>query len=448
VRHDDLQGLREAKYEWLRTHDVLNTKWNDIEPASPSYFFIPRDTTHQIEYETFWKITDAMPVNSTGVLTARDHFSIDFESDPLKKRVTKFLDSAISDSDIKDELKLSENYAWRVSNARRELIKTRNWEGQIREILYRPFDIRKIIYNPAVVWRVRSEVMQHMLNSENLALITSRMTKGEDFKHAQVSDKLVEVICMSPKTSNNGFVFPLYLYPTAKTSLFEDSLNSAPDGRCPNIDPEFIAVFSRITGAIWVFDGQGNVAAASSEGEGEKKAEGIEITFGPEDIFYYAYAVFYSPGYRSRYAQFLKTDFPRLPITSQRPLFAKLITLGKSLVELHLMRRHAPSVCSYPIAGDNKVEKVSFEADSPNAEFGKVSINTTQYFANVPRAVWTYQIGGYQVAHKWLKDRKGRLLTFAELQHYSQVLAALASTTTLQTEIDAVIDAAGGWPIL
>ena len=157
--------------------------------------------------------------------------------------------------------------------------------------------------------------------------------------------------------------------------------------------------------------------------------------------------MFCSPGYRTCYAQFLKTDFPRLSITSQRPLFAQLIQLGKSLVELHLMRRMAPSVCSCPVAGDNKVEKVSFEPDGPDLDVGKVSINVTQYFANVPSAVWAYQIGGYQVAHKRLKDRKGRLLTFAELQHYSQVIAALASTMTLQADIDASIDAAGSWPM-
>ena len=222
----------------------------------------------------------------------------------------------------------------------------------------------------------RGGVMANMLTGNNLGLITSRMTKGEDFQHAQVSDKLVEVICMSPKTSNNGFVFPLYLYPTAKNSLFDDAPSTAPGGRRPNIAPEFIADCARITGATWLTDGQGNVVAGSPHptplpaGEGTRHSslpagEGAKVTFGPEDIFYYAYAVFYSPGYRARYAQFLKTDFPRLPVTRQLPLFAQLIALGKLLVDLHLMKTKAPSVCSYPVAGDNKVEKVSFEANSP-----------------------------------------------------------------------------------
>jgi len=74
----------------------------------------------------------------------------------------------------------------------------------------------------------------------------------------------------------------------------------------------------------------------------------------------------------------------------------------------------------------------------------RIYVNAEQYFQSVPEAVWNYHIGGYQVAHKWLKDRKGRLLTFDELQHYRRVIAALAETLALQTQIDAAIPR---WPI-
>jgi hypothetical protein len=148
------------------------------------------------------------------------------------------------------------------------------------------------------------------------------------------------------------------------------------------------------------------------------------------------------------YETFLAAYDPRMPLTGQRALFAQLARLGQALVALHLMKDKAPAVCSYPVAGDNRVDKVSFEAASPTAQTGQVFINATQHFAGVPRTVWNYQIGGYQVAHKWLKDRKGRWLTFADLQHYSQIIAALARTIVLQAEIDGAIDAAGGWPLV
>ncbi|MEK6708929.1 MAG: type ISP restriction/modification enzyme, partial [Pseudomonadota bacterium] len=133
----------------------------------------------------------------------------------------------------------------------------------------------------------------------------------------------------------------------------------------------------------------------------------------------------------------LKRDFPRIPLTSDHALFKRLVELGQQLIELHLMRRHAAAICRYPVAGSNRMDKVEFRE-------GRVYINAEQYFDGVPQAVWDYHIGGYQVAAKWLKDRKGRLLSFDDLQHYQRVIAALAKTICLQAQIDAAIPA---WPM-
>ncbi len=168
-------------------------------------------------------------------------------------------------------------------------------------------------------------------------------------------------------------------------------------------------------------------------------------------MFAYLYAVLYAPGYRRRYAEFLKRDFPRVPLTADRALFQKLVGLGQQLVELHLLREHAPAICRYPIAGSNRMDKVEYRPSLPSPAGGRgaggegrVYINAEQYFDGVPQAVWDYHIGGYQVAAKWLKDRKGRLLSFDDLQHYQRVIAALARTIELQAEIDAAIP---GWPL-
>ena len=437
VRHADLQGRRAAKYEWLWAHDVLSTKWTKLKPQSPQYLAVPRDTTLLSEYEQSWKITDAMPVNSVGIVTARDKLTIHWTAEDAWRTVKDF--AALPVDEARDKFDLGDDSQdWTVKLAQDDLKASGLRRDKLTAVLYRPFDVRHTYYTgkpSGFHCRPRGAVMSNMLAGPNFGLITSRMTKGENFQHTQVSDTLVEVICMSPKTSNNGFVFPLYLYPTAKTSLFAEAPSTGPGGRRANFAPDFIAACETSTGATWCFDGQGKLGNAKNP------------TFGPEDVFYYAYAVFYSPGYRARYAQFLKTDFPRLPLTGQRALFAQLVKLGQELCSLHLMRSAAPGICSYPVAGDNRVDKVRFEAQSPTAETGQVFINATQHFAGVPRAVWNYHIGGYQVAHKWLKDRKTRLLTFADLQHYSHVLAALARTIALQSEIDAAIEASGGWPL-
>jgi predicted helicase len=129
------------------------------------------------------------------------------------------------------------------------------------------------------------------------------------------------------------YVFPLYLYTTPEQTagtLFAQSETS----RRPNLAPEFIAEFSQKLGLSFLPDGQGD----------------LKTSFGPEDVFYYAYAVFHSSTYRSRYAEFLKIDFPRLPLTSNKALFARLVPLGKELVELHLLKSAAVEnfITSYP----------------------------------------------------------------------------------------------------
>ena len=151
----------------------------------------------------------------------------------------------------------------------------------------------------------------------------------------------------------------------------------------------------------------------------------------PEEIFYYIYAVLYSNIYRTKYAEFLKMDFPRIPFTKNHKLFKGMGEYGKKLVDLHLLRSKEidPPIAKFEGKGDNKVEKVTFKE-------GKVSINKEQYFEGIAEEIWKYQIGGYQVCDKWLKDRKGRMLSLDDIKHYCKVVTAIKSTIEIQKEID------------
>ena len=251
-----------------------------------------------------------------------------------------------------------------------------------------------------------------------MALITSRLTKGETYQHTLVSRTISEVILLSPKTSNNAFVFPLYLYLAKGEMQFEK-------GRRPNLNPDFIKTFSEKLGLEFIEDGKGD----------------LEETFGPEDIFNYTYAVFHSPTYRTRYTEFLKTDFPRLPLTANKELFRALVVKGAELVALHLMESAMlkDAVIKYPVTGPNVVDIVRY--DEANQ---RVYINKSQYFEVVPSEVWDFHIGGYQVCQKWLKDRKGRTLNYDELTHYQRIVVALKETIRLMQEVDSLIP---GWPI-
>lgn len=217
-------------------------------------------------------------------------------------------------------------------------------------------------------------------------------------------------------------VFPLYLYDPI---LFGEDEQAT---RRPNLSPEFIADMERRLGLKFIPDGTGD----------------LQATFGPEDVFHYIYAVLHSPTYRKRYAEFLKMDFPRVPLTSDLLLFRALCGLGSELVGLHTMEDHGPEFTRFDIDGDCVVDKVRYTEPGQGSPEGRVWINDSQYFEGVPPQVWEFHIGGYQVCEKWLKDRKGRTLSYDDLTHYQHVVSALSETIRLMAEIDKVIP---GWPL-
>jgi hypothetical protein len=110
------------------------------------------------------------------------------------------------------------------------------------------------------------------------------------------------------------------------------------------------------------------------------------------------------------------------------------------------MAKQATRITSFPIAGDSTVDKVRYEEPSEDHK-GRVWINKTQYFDGVPSEVWEFHVGGYQVSDKWLKDRKGRQLTYDDLTHYQNVIAALKRTMELMCSIDEAINECGCWPL-
>jgi hypothetical protein len=403
VRHADLFGEREGKYRWLAECDLKSTTWRTLQPQAPFYLFVPQDETLRVEFEQGWKITDIMPVNSVGIVTARDALTIHWNRDDAWQTVKDF--AALPPEEAREKYALGKDAQdWKVPLAQADLRASGPDKANLAPILYRPFDVRHTYYTgkpSGFLCRPRNDVMRHMLAGENLALISARSNKSDTPDHFFCSRFISEA--KTGEATTQSALFPLYLYP--KSDLFEKGNDSC----TPNLSPAFLAALIDQLGAAPT----------------------------PVDCFHYAYAVFHSPTYRSRYAEFLKIDFPRLPLTSDARLFRSLCALGQQLVGLHLMETAAPAICRYPIAGDNKVETVRY-AD------GRVYINAVQYFEGVPDTVWDFHIGGYQVAHKWLKDRKGRQLSYDDLTHYQQVMAALAETLRLQAAIDQAITQ---WPI-
>jgi predicted helicase len=418
VYHADLYGTRTDKYAALADSDLTRTTWQKLKPQAPFYLFVPQDEALRAEYEQGWKITEAMLVNVLGFQTHRDDFAIDFDRERLHQRITALRNNGLNDAEFAQRYNVQDNRDWKLSLARRKIRADTHWEEKIIQCAYRPFDMRWTYFDEVAMDYPRRELKEHVLGKENLCLNLVRQTRAEHWQHAVMTNKPAPAIFVEIKDGST--VFPLYFY---KADLLDESASSQ---RHPNLAPAFIADFSARLQLDFVADGCGDLCQ----------------TFGPEDVFHYAYALFHSPNYRSRYADFLKIDFPRLPLTGDVALFRTLCVLGQELVGLHLMESFPAPETRYPVVGDNTVDTVRY-SEPANGAPGRVWINATQYFDNVPPEVWNTHIGGYQVCQKWLKDRKGRQLSYPDLKHYPSIVAALARTLALQTAIDLAI---GEWP--
>jgi predicted helicase len=443
VYHAHLWGERGIKYKNLIANDLSTTQWNTLAPQSPFYLFVPQNIGLREEYERDWKLTEIMPVNALGFQSHRDHFAISFDESSLRARLSDLRDSELPDDQVHEKYEIRDNRDWKLSAARKRLRSDKEWKRSIIRISYRPFDYRFCYFSTVTMDYPRREMLDHVAFKDNLCLNTVRQTRMESWQHAVVSNAPAPAVYVELKDGSS--LFPLYLYPIAKESLFDDDEpTETPSGRRPNLAAEFVSDIEARIGLEYVADGKGDLVK----------------TFGPEDVFGYIYAVFHSPTYRSRYGDFLRLDFPRVPLTSNEKLFRKLSSLGDELVTLHLMQMTPSIITRYPVTGDNTVKKVTysppssiedkglfFEADGEKRE-GRIWINSEQYFEGVPPEVWAFHVGGYQVCQKWLKDRKGRKLTYDDLTHYQHIISALAKTISLMTQIDGVIETHNGWPII
>lgn len=451
VRHGDLFGLREVydttkdgqkrlidgKYHWLWGHNTANTYWKTLKPQPPYYLFVPQDVRMKQEYQQGMKITEIMPTNSVGIVTARDRLTIHWTAEDCFKTVKKFI--SLDREDARDHFDLGKDVRdWKVELAQEDIRKSGPRRELIRKILYRPFDTRHTYYTGQTrgfICMPRPEVMQHMLGGENTALLFMRQVAlNEPYSHFLVTQGLIDNRAFY---SNKGImaIAPLYLYPNGHSRsngdwLEQQAAKAKNGGRRPNLAPEFIAALSEDLKLAFVPEGLGD----------------LKTSVGPEAVLGYIYAILYSPAYRERYADFLRIDFPRVPLTPDKRLFFRMVTLGRRLMDLHLLREGLALTSSFPVEGDNRVVKPRYE-EPKGREAGKIWINDTQYFDGVRPEVWSYLIGGYQVCPKWLKDRKGRTLDFDDIRHYRAVLAAIRETIRLQADIDAAIGKHGGWPL-
>lgn len=376
VYFSEIWGSRSVKFDSLDA----GIEYRKLDLDRKSYAFSPRENTHQKAYSAGVSVADLFIVHATGVVTKNDKLATAFETSELASVLSDF--DGLSEEEIREKYEVkADTRDWVLKRAIDDVRDHRD-QSCIIDYAYRPFDTRKLYFSgvqKGMVAYSQMKVMAHMCNGGNVALVSGRQGQAVGmmpWNLAFVTDKVSD---LNMFYRGGGTLFPRDLF-------HEDGT------RTSNISPSFR---SELVGKL------------------------TDVT--DDEIFDYVYGVLNSTSYRVRFKEFLKSEFPRVPVPADLPEFSRTVELGRRLRDLHLL--DASDIWNYqtgyPVVGSDRVIKRRY-AD------GNIYINSDQYFSGIKKEVWEFYVGGYQPAQKWLKDRQNRVLSSREIDQYQCLLESIS----------------------
>ena len=414
VWHGDLWGNRNAKYAALWEGDKQALIFAKAQAKKPHFLFVKRDSEVEVNYNSGFNVAEMFPLGVMGFQTHRDDFAIGWTQLDVFSRCNDLRNFEFLDEKLREKYDLHDNRDWQLVSARRVIQENPEWATSITPCHYRPLDNRFCHLSYVTMDYPRKELIQHGLGRTNLWMGIGRQglaIGSTEWCLATVSD-----CAMDANVFRRGGVnaSPLYLYP--ENGSLDQSIRV-------NFDPTLYAQIraaAGLTGPQVPPDGSDIFRHAT----GDARPDEVQV-------FDYIYGVLHCPAYRATFAEFLKIDFPRVPYPPSPAIFRQVSEQGEALRRLHLMEPSAIGETPYVFDG---------EGDSiitqPRFADGRVWINASQFFAGVPEVAWGFHIGGYQPAQKWLKDRKGRVLTWDDVCHYQKIIKILCETDRIMQEID------------
>jgi predicted helicase len=406
IFYKDLWGDQQSKYDFLSKNNVDTTEWSKLDLNAPNYFFVPKEFKNANEYDQFISLKDIFSISQCAIVTDKDALFVDTEKNKQVSKMRTYFSDEIPNQFVDDyELKPTSSY-----DALKAKVGVSFRQEDVRKCLYRPFDYRWMYYKKEVTSRAGWKVMEHVVDGENLCLVTTRQVTGKYFNHILATNCLSEKKAASHDRGCE--VFPLFqkVAGLEKNDKFQFRTN-------------FTLIFKKTF--------EENIAAI---GTGKKEIK-------PEQIFFYILAVLNSPSYQTRYFQNLKIAFPRIPFCKDIALLKEISTLGHEIFNLQILDFDLKkSDVGFPEQGNFEIKKVKYFKETK-----RLFINATQYFENVSLEVWNYESSGYPVVAKWLKDRKDIKLNYEEIETLRRVIISVEKTIALRESIDEKLETYGGW---
>ncbi len=411
VEYAALQGTRAEKLAGLGSAD-----WRSLRVSGPAYRLVPAaaDGVYDEWTEFLQVIGTGVPGldrdrrYGTGVKTRHDAFVIGWDAADAVRRVAQVAGRSEGDEELVRALGLCTTAHFSPARAR-ERAEAGDLARHVRTICFRPFDARSLVYLREFVCEPKRETMRHMEIPGNLAMAVLRRDRSGRGAGYFVARGLVAKDLVSSR--DDALVWPLYVQVEERVAA--------------NLAAGFIERLCWALGLGWIERGGGD----------------LERTFGPEDVFAYMYAVFHSPGYRTRHADALRQEFPRVPLPGGVAVFRGLVGLGRALVGAHLLEAVERGPARYVGGARPRVGKVAWSDDTVWLDGA-----AGDGFRGVTADVWGFHVGGHAVCEKWLRDRRGRTLAAGEVEHYEKIVAAVAATIRWMRAIDELVDRSGGWP--
>jgi predicted helicase len=445
VYYADLWGKKKEKLAALDDASMDSIEWKELKLTEPYYFFVPKDFALEDEYEKGFRINEMIGMFSLGIQSGRDELFYDASNSMLLQRMKNLFLKPLS-NEMRNRFNIIDRSGFMLETHIHDAVFS---EDKVSKASYRPFDTQYIYYDAKVLKRAFNKVMSHLMKP-NLSLCIVKNSRNGQIGNYLVSDSLVGKDYVSPL--DNCHVFPLYLY--------EENMGKVE--KRANLDKDIVEKIAAILG----LKNNSLRSSASLRLCVKNTTPSPREELSPEDIFDYIYGVLHSPSYRTKFKEFLKVDFPRIPYPKDLGEFERFCAAGRELRTVHLMKDAEPSLFEthgrFPVVGDNVVDTVRFEiiGDNFNTETqrlkdteikphsepqclsasvlkksGRVYINSTQYFDNVPLEAWEQAIGGYRPAEKYLKDRKNRALSQEERRHYQRIILALTKTREIMDSL-------------
>ncbi|WP_300717681.1 type ISP restriction/modification enzyme [uncultured Brachyspira sp.] len=407
VYYYDLYGKREYKYNFLTCNNIKSIEWKKLEYKEPFFLFIKQDEYLQEEYDKFYSLKDMFKISGVGICSKRDN--IVFQND--KEKLMKLLNDFIS-KDKEELYKLydigEDSRDWKLDIAIKTIKENENeLENYIMKCHFRPFDFKYTYYvnkSRAFMAYPVYDIFEHFLKDDNnIGLICDRGTKLQELSNIFISNNLIDLHLVG----SGSYIFPLYLYntPNVRKAIQTENYNVGD-------------LFKKYEENIFENSDRIENFTINFRNFIDKK---YDCHFSPEDILGYIYAVLFHKTYRTKYIDFLKIDFPKIPFTNSKDIFIKLSVLGTKLYNLHLMKDNDLNKIIgeglYKDDKNNKIEKPLY-----NEKENRLFINKSLYFDKVSKEVCMYKIGGYQVLDKYLKSHKGEDIDYSYFQKIIQIL--------------------------